>query len=122
MAYFAKITNKVVEQVIAIGNSDMLDENGVEQESIGLAFIESIGLEGEWVQTSFNSTFRKKYASIGDTYDANSDEFVEPQPFSSWTLDENNDWQPPVIYPTDNLKYWWDEETLNWVPQTEEEE
>lgn len=121
MAYFAKITNGVVEQVIAIGNSDMLDENGVEQESIGLAFIASIGLEGEWVQTSFNSTFRKKYANIGDTYDAGSDEFVASQPFTSWTLDGNNDWQPPVAHPTDNIKYWWNEETLNWVPQTEEE-
>ncbi len=119
MAHFAKITNGVVEQVIAIGNNDMLDENGVEQESIGLAFIASIGLEGEWIQTSFNKTFRKNYAYVGCTYDADADVFVAPQPYPSWTLDGNNDWQPPVIRPTDNLKYWWNEETLNWMPQSD---
>jgi len=120
MAYFAKITNGIVESVIRVENSELLDQNNVEQESLGLAFIASLGLDGEWVQTSFNSTFRKKYANPEDTYDAINDVFISPKPFHSWVLDENFDWQAPVAHPTDNRKYWWDEATLNWVPQTEE--
>ena len=117
MAYFAKITNGVVESIIKVENSELLDQENIEQENLGLAFIASLGLDGNWVQTSFNSTFRKKYACVGDNYDTVNDVFISPKPFPSWTLDENFDWQPPVVHPVDNKEYWWDEETLNWISQ-----
>jgi hypothetical protein len=102
-----------------------LDENNVVTEVIvGIDETEVIeGLSPEqWygnfrgqtcVRTSYNNNIRKQYASIGFTYDADADEFVAPQPFPSWTLDDNNDWQAPTPRP-EGVSYW-DEETLAWV-------
>lgn len=77
MAHFAQIENGVVRTVIVINNEVLLDSNGVEQESIGSVFCnETFG--GEWVQTSYNGTFRKQFAGIGMIYDAQLDEFTVP--------------------------------------------
>jgi hypothetical protein len=66
-------------------------------------------------RTSYNNKIRKQYAATGYTYDAINDVFIAPQPFDSWSLDNNFDWQAPVAYPTDNKIYTWDEETTSWV-------
>ena len=66
------------------------------------------------VRTSYNNRIRKQYAGIGYTFDDIRDEFVAPQPYSSWTLDENNDWQPPTPKPDGD--YYWDEDTQTWLP------
>lgn len=65
-------------EVIVVRNEDMLDETGNESETIGQAFIESIGLPGTWIQTSYNGNFRGKYAGQGDTYDEINDVFITP--------------------------------------------
>lgn len=75
MAHFAKINNNIVQQVIVVSNDD------APTEVAGKAFIASIGLEGEWVQTSYNNNpiegaSRGKYAGIGDTW--NGTEFSAP--------------------------------------------
>jgi hypothetical protein len=78
MAHFAKIEDGFVHQVIVINNEVLLDENGVEQESIGAQFCaDTFG--GEWKQTSYNSNFRGKYASPGMIYDPVLDEFKYPE-------------------------------------------
>ena len=59
--------------------------------------------------------FRKKYAGIGDTYDSTKDKFIAPQPFPSWSLDSNDDWQPPVAKPENDPLAQWNEETQSWV-------
>ena len=63
MAHFAEIDSNldnVVLRVIVIGNEDILDENGEESEALGIAFCKNLfGEETEWVQTSYNNTFRK---------------------------------------------------------------
>ena len=70
MAHFAKIENNFVSQVIVLNNEILLDDNGAEQESIGIDFCKSLyGEDTEWVQTSYNATFRGKYAGIGDKWD-----------------------------------------------------
>ena len=66
------------------------------------------------VRTSYNGTIRKQYAGIGYTYDEVADVFVAPQPFPSWALDANHDWQPPTPMPTEGYWYW-DEPTLAWI-------
>jgi hypothetical protein len=66
-------------------------------------------------RTSYNNNIRKHYAGIGYTYDAIKDQFVTPQPFASWTLDSNNDWQAPTAKPNDGKMYAWDESSLAWV-------
>ena len=78
MAHFAKIENGIVSQVIVIGNDDCGGGDFPASEAVGQAFIASLGLAGEWKQTSYNANFRSKYAGIGDTYDAINDVFVAP--------------------------------------------
>ena len=78
MAHFAEIKNDIVSQVIVVGNDDCGGGDFPESEPIGQAFIASIGLTGTWLQTSYHANFRGKYAGIGDTYDADADEFVAP--------------------------------------------
>jgi hypothetical protein len=64
-------------------------------------------------RTSYNHKIRKQYAGIGYSYDPIADVFIAPQPFPSWSLDENFDWQPPTPGPTEGFWYW-DEPTLTW--------
>ncbi len=80
MAHFARVENGVVHEVIVVRNEDMLDADGVESEAAGKAFIAAIGLTGDWVQTSYNGSFRGKYAGVGDIYDEVNDVFVTPEP------------------------------------------
>lgn len=79
MAHFAEIINNKVGNVIVVNNEVIKDENGVEQESIGIAFCQSLyGADTQWVQTSYNGKFRGKYAGTGDTYDKKTDLFTNP--------------------------------------------
>jgi len=78
VAHFAKVKNGIVQQVIVVSNDDCAGGDFPESEAAGQAFIASIGLSGEWRQTSYNGNFRAKYAGIGDTYDAVNDVFVAP--------------------------------------------
>ena len=115
MAHFVELNaNNVVLRGIVVSNADTADANGIEVESIGVAFCEHL-LGGIWKQTSYNGNIRKRYAGIGYTYDAGLDAFITPQPYPSWALDENTDWQAPVPKPDDGKMYGWDEATLSWV-------
>jgi hypothetical protein len=78
MAHFARIDAGIVRDVIVIDNADCGGGEFPESEPIGQAFIDSIGLAGEWLQTSYNGNFRGCYAGIGYTYDSDLDEFVAP--------------------------------------------
>lgn len=117
MAHFAKLdSNNIVTDVIVISNDDLLDENGVEQESLGIKVCRNIfGSKTKWVQTSYTGSFRKQYAGVGAKYDKDNDVFIAPKPFESWILDENFDWQPPIEYPDDGKPYMWDENTMSWI-------
>ena len=67
-------------------------------------------------RTSYNGNIRKNYAGIGCTYDAQRDAFIAPQPYPSWTLNEETcGWYPPTSMPTDGKRYRWNEATLAWV-------
>lgn len=79
MAHFAEVSGDVVTQVIVVSNDDCGNLEFPESEPIGQAFIASLGIDGEWVQTSYNGNFRGVYAGIGYRYDKELDEFVEPQ-------------------------------------------
>jgi len=69
-------------------------------------------------RTSYNNNIRKQYAGIGYTYDAVNDVFIAPQPFASWSLDENFDWQAPTPRP-EGIGWYWDEDSLNWLEITD---
>jgi hypothetical protein len=115
MAHFAQIENNLVTQVIVVDNSDILDEQGNESEVVGTQFCTDL-LGGAWIQTSYNGNIRKNYAGMGDTYDPTRDAFYAPQPYNSWTLNEDTcQWESPVPYPEDDKVYNWNEDTTNWV-------
>lgn len=116
MAYFAQIDDAGrVLQVISVSNNDAPDPAPAHSEPLGQAFIADVlGLPGQYLQTSYHGTFRGRYAGIGYYYDAEADVFIEPQPYPSWTLDANHDWQPPTPRPTEG-RWYWDEPSLTWV-------
>lgn len=123
MAHYAKVVDNIVTRVIV-----------AEAEFFGTFLDDS---PGEWIQTSYNTrggvhynpetgepddgvALRKNYAGVGFTYDANRDAFISPQPFASWTLDEDTCfWEPPVEYPDDGNTYIWNESITNWTEVTE---
>lgn len=114
MAHFAEIdgNNKVI-RVLAVPDTE---------QHRGQQFLaDDLRLGGAWVQTSYNNNFRKQFAGIGYSYDPVADVFVEPQPFPSWVLDVDHNWQAPVPKPSQaslpaGKSVWdWDEAALAWV-------
>ena len=105
MPSFAKIENNIVTEVIVaeqdVINSDLLGDSSL------------------WVETSKSNSFRKNFAGVGYTYNTVRDAFIAPQPYFSWTLDEDTCcWEAPVAYPDDGERYTWNEATTNWVEIT----
>ena len=118
MAHFAELNNSnEVLRVVVISNDDVA-ANGGDLHADAETFVASIvpySTDGvAWEQTSYNHNFRKQYAGMGATYDASKDKFISPQPFPSWSLDSNDDWQAPVSYPDDGKNYEWNETTNAW--------
>lgn len=104
MAHFAQIENDTVIRVLVVSDAD---------EHRGAEFLsQDLGLGGEWIQCSYNGRIRKQYPGIGFAYDRTADVFVSPQPFPSWSLDQNHDWQPPV--PRPEYPATWNEYSLQW--------
>ena len=128
MASFAKIglNNKVIG-VHSLHNDVLKDANGVEQEALGIDFLNNLHKTNDvWKQTSYNTQggvhklggtpLRKNHAGIGYTYDEDKDAFIPKQPFNSWTLNEDTcQWEAPSAYPDDGKRYEWNEETTSWV-------
>ena len=121
MSHFAKIDKDGIVQRVLVADQNFIDSGAV-------------GDANNWVQTSYNSrggvhyapnstepdggvALRKNYAGKGYTYDKVRDAFIAPQPFPSWTLDEDSCiWNPPVAHPMDGKgPYKWDEDVGNWV-------
>ena len=115
MAHFAELNeDNLVLQVVVINDSDCLDESDNESETVGINFCKTL-FGGNWVQTSYNHSIRKNYASVGATYRADLDGFVAPCIFSSWVLDETTcKYEAPVAYPSDGKYYRWNETTTSW--------
>ena len=120
MAYFAELDeNDNVVNVIVVDDNDILDSNGVEQETLGIEFCKKLlGENTKWIQTSPNGSFRKNYATIGEIYDQQRDAFrFKSAPYSSWILDEKTcRFKAPVDLPADadTIPYEWDEDNLQW--------
>ena len=128
MAHFAELNNSnEVLQVVVISNEDVNDHGGdlsVQAEEFVATLVPHQSGGNQWKQTSYNNNFRKQYAGIGDTFDESKDKFILPQPFPSWSLDSNDDWQSPVTFPTvteidsETLFINWDENNQKWLGET----
>ena len=110
MAHYAFLNdNRVTEVIVGIDETELIE---------GLTPEEWYGnFRGQpCVRTSYNNRIRKQYAGIGYTYDPVNDVFIVPQPYGSWTLDENFDWQPPTPMPVEEGKeYVWFEPNRVWI-------
>jgi hypothetical protein len=104
MSHFVKLDGNNVVQEVIVTEQDFIVHN---PKLLGDSFL--------WIQTSYNSNFRKQYAGVGYTYDKTNDVFIAPKPFPSWTLDGNFVWQPPTAKPSDGKRYYWNEGTTSWV-------
>jgi len=125
MAHFAQIDeNSKVIQVIVVDTRDTSTADGIEKESIGVAFCERL-IGGTWIKTSYNTQagvhtqggdpLRGNYAGVGYTYDSTHDVFYPPQPFPSWTISAPTwTWMAPVPMPNDDKSYEWNEDAKNW--------
>ena len=126
MAHFVEINDlKKVIQAVALDNKDTQDTDGNEVETVGQKYLND-AFGGNWLKTSYNTRsgvhklggtpFRKNYAGIGYKYDEDKDAFIPPQPYNSWTLNEDTcQYDAPVACPNDEKKYIWNEETISWV-------
>ena len=107
MSHFAEINSDGIVQRVIVAEQYFINSGAV-------------GDSFNWVQTSYNNNFRKNYAGIGYSYDKSKDAFIPPQPYASWTLDEDTcQWEAPTVMPTDDKMYTWDEDTTAWVEVTE---
>lgn len=96
--YFAEVDkNNVVKRVIVAESSDVC---------MGI-------LEGNWIET-YKDSIGKNYAGIGDEFWENLKEFIKPQPFPSWNLDETKKWKAPKDMPQDGFAHRWNEKTQEW--------
>jgi len=121
MAHFAELdSNNKVLRVIVVGNDIAVNGGTLEDNDMhidGEKWCISFFKGSVWKQTSYNNNFRKQYCGKGFTYDAAKDKFISPQPYTSWALDGNDDWQAPVTYPTDTTdkSISWDEAGQKWT-------
>ena len=107
MSHWAEIDND--NKVIRVLVGDNNDPNGDE----GYQWLLD-NLGGTWIQTSYNHNIRKQYAGIGFTYDAINDVFIASQPYPSWTLDNDFNWQAPTPRP-EGTGWYWNEVEQVWV-------
>jgi CRISPR/Cas system CMR subunit Cmr6 (Cas7 group RAMP superfamily) len=125
MAHFSEIDlNNIVLRVVRACDTDIANNGGEQSEQAAEHFktVCPLSINGvKWIQTSYNNNFRKKYARIGDTFDSTKNKFIAPQPFASWSLDSNDDWQAPIPMPfltkeekLEGKVYIWNENTLSW--------
>ena len=99
--YWAKVVDGLVVKVI-VANEEFFE-----------TFIDDSA--GTWIETKMDGSIRKNYAGVGHTYDQGRDAFYEPQPYSSWTLNETTClWECPVAYPNDGNMYNWNETDQQW--------
>jgi hypothetical protein len=120
MSHFAKLDENNLVVYVTVGRQE---DDGKEAEL-------SARTGDVYKQTSYNTyggvhllggtPLRKNYAGIGYTYDSGRDAFIPPKPYPSWTLvEETCQWTAPVLRPTDDKVYQWDESTLTWIEVTQ---
>ena len=129
MAHFAKLDeNNIVTEVLVVNNEVLLKTDGTESEYKGKVFLNGLFGNSTWIQTSYNTRagqhdlggtpLRKNFARIGYIYDSEKDAFYAPQPYPSWTLNEDTClWEAPVACPESEdrtIKYTWNEITQAW--------
>ena len=143
MAHFAKLgSNSKIIQVLTLDNKDMLNADGVEDETVGQQYLERHNNwpAQMWIQTSYNTSggthnsgdnskaFRGNYAGIGYTWDEDNNIFYPKKPYASWVLNTTDaSWHSPIGDAPDDLtdeekaastRYVWNEDGKSWDKET----
>ena len=118
MAHYALLNyNNIVTQVVTGKNEDETDYN---MELVYQDMFKQVCKRTSYntqggIHSNEDTPFRKNYAGVGYTYDANRDAFIPPKPYESWTLNEASClWESPIEYPTDGEMYIWNEDNQQW--------
>jgi len=109
MAHYAYLDENNIVVAVTVGKDEAELIDGLDTETYYAQ-----GTPYTVKRTSYNNNIRKQYAGIGYSYNPVNDVFIAPQPYSSWSLDDNFDWQPPTPQPAEKGWYW-DELTLSWI-------
>jgi hypothetical protein len=109
MAHYAYLDNNNIVVAVIVGKDETETINGLDTETY---YAQNTNYSVK--RTSYNNKIRKQYAGIGYKYDEDADVFIAPQPYSSWILDNNFDWQAPIEKPNTG-EWYWDEKLGNWV-------
>ena len=112
MAHYAYLDDNNIVVAVTVGKDETELIDGLDTETYY-----ALGTPYTVKRTSYNGNIRKQYAAIKFYYDAINDVFIAPQPYPSWSLDEEFDWQPPTPMPTEGMCYW-DEDSLSWLEQS----
>ena len=109
MAHYAWLdeNNIVVNVTVGVDETELI--NGLDTETF---YSQATGYNIK--RTSYNNNIRKQYAGIGYSYDLVANVFIAPQPYPSWSLDNNFDWQAPIAMPTEG-EWYWNEDTISWI-------
>ena len=109
MAHYAFLNenNIVTEVIVGIDETQLIE--GLDPETWYSNF------RGQTCKrTSYNGKIRKQLAGVGYSYDPIADVFIAAQPYPSWLLNQNFDWEPPTPKPINGFWYW-DEDSLTWI-------
>ena len=109
MAHYAFLdsNNVVTEVIVGIDETELIE--GLDPETWYANFRGQV-----CKRTSYNNNIRKQFAGLGYFYDEVNDVFISPKPYLSWSLDNNFDWQAPVVKPSEGI-WTWNESNLTWV-------
>ena len=112
MAHYAYLDDNNIVVAVTVGKDETELIDGLDTETYY-----ALGTPYTVKRTSYNGNIRKQFAGIGYTYDFINDVFISHQPYPSWSLDENFDWQPPTPRP-EGMGWYWDEDSLSWLKQS----
>jgi hypothetical protein len=132
MAHFAELESKtdptgfttethlIVKRIVVVGNDIEVNGGTLEDNDMhidGETWCVNFFNGGTWKQTSYNNNFRKQYAGIGYRYNETKNKFISPQPYQSWTLNSNDDWEAPITFPNNTIdkNISWEEGNLRWI-------
>lgn len=109
MAHYAYLDDNNIVVAVTVGKDESELIDGLDTETYYAQ-----GTPYRVKRTSYNGKIRKQYAGIGFRYDDANDIFIAPQPFPSWILNSDFDWEAPKPKPIDGL-FAWDEDSLEWI-------
>jgi hypothetical protein len=109
MAHYAYLDDNNIVVAVTVGKDETELIDGLDTQTYY-----ALGTPYTVKRTSYNGNIRKQYAGIGFSYNADNDVFIAPQPFPSWSLDGNFNWQPPTPAPQ-GMDWYWDEDSLSWL-------